>query len=101
MRQHWEAPRSSPALLSQPSHQPSLARCTTPIPAEIDQVGVQPDGACRLLGSDGPRISMSGIPVGPGASEAVVEELETDGALVITSLGRWLVAGFVLLALNR
>jgi hypothetical protein len=48
--------------------------------AEIDQVGVQPDRACAPLGGgEGAKLSSSGIPVGPGASELVIEELATDG----------------------
>lgn len=53
-------------------------------PAEIDQVGVQPDLACaRLGGGEGARMFSSGIPVGPGASEMVLEELTTDGGLAV------------------
>lgn len=57
---------------------------------------MQPDGACSPMADDGPSLSMSGIPVGPGASEAVVAELETDGGWwfaggVVPSMLDWLV----------
>ncbi|PRW57074.1 carboxyl-terminal-processing peptidase chloroplastic [Chlorella sorokiniana] len=60
----------------------TVAKYQTPGGSEIDQVGVKPDGACRPQSPDGPTISMSGIPVGPGASEAVVAELETDDCVL-------------------
>lgn len=64
-----------------PAHQPAAR---APLPCE--QVGVQPDRVCAPLGGVSPAAAasmMSGIPVGPGASDLVIEELETDG-------GSWL-----------
>ncbi|KAI3437893.1 hypothetical protein D9Q98_000338 [Chlorella vulgaris] len=61
----------------------TVAKYKTPAGSEIDQVGVQPDLACaRLGGGEGARMFSSGIPVGPGASEMVLEELTTDDCVL-------------------
>ncbi|EFN55782.1 hypothetical protein CHLNCDRAFT_30937 [Chlorella variabilis] len=61
----------------------TVAKYKTPAGSEIDQIGVQPDRACSPLGSgEGARLSSSGIPVGPGASEMVIEELATDDCVL-------------------
>ena len=43
---------------------------------------MQPDRACSPLGGAGGPLSMTGIPVGPGADEQVVEELASDDCVL-------------------
>ncbi|KAL4420229.1 hypothetical protein ABPG77_011053 [Micractinium sp. CCAP 211/92] len=62
----------------------TVAKYQTPGGSEIDQVGVQPDRGCAPLGGAAGMgaISMTGIPVGVGASEMVVNELATDDCVL-------------------
>ncbi|PSC70752.1 Carboxyl-terminal-processing protease [Micractinium conductrix] len=53
----------------------TVAKYQTPAGSDIDQIGVQPDRACAPLSGPG---GITGIPVGPGASAMVMEELSTD-----------------------
>lgn len=59
----------------------TVAKYRTPAGAEIDQIGVVPDGACSLNSPGGPS-SVPGVPIGPGADERVLEELATDDCLL-------------------
>ena len=43
---------------------------------------MQPDRACSPLGGAGGPLSMTGIPVGPGADQQVVEELASDDCVL-------------------
>ncbi|KAL4451911.1 hypothetical protein ABPG75_007573 [Micractinium tetrahymenae] len=62
----------------------TVAKYQTPGGSEIDQVGVQPDRGCAPLGGSAGMgaASMTGIPVGVGASEMVVNELATDDCVL-------------------
>jgi C-terminal peptidase prc len=59
----------------------TVAKYRTPAGTAIDKVGVIPDRACTSVIPGGPR-SVPGIPVGPGADEQVIDELETDSCVL-------------------
>lgn len=62
----------------------TVAKYQTPAGSEIDKIGVQPDRTCLpdRVGNALNVLSMTGIPVGPGASEMVLEELATDDCVL-------------------
>lgn len=60
----------------------TVAKYLTPLGAEIDKVGVAPDSSCSLVAAASSAAAQPGIPVGPGASRLVFEELETDGCVL-------------------
>ncbi|GAB4819205.1 hypothetical protein N2152v2_006251 [Parachlorella kessleri] len=58
----------------------TVAKYMTPAGSEIDKIGVLPDKACSPQ-PNGPA-AVPGIPVGPGASERVLEELGVDDCVL-------------------
>jgi carboxyl-terminal processing protease len=59
----------------------TVAKYRTPSGAEIDKIGVKPDRACSPIAPGGPA-SVPGIPLGPGADERVLDELESDDCVL-------------------
>ena len=79
-------PRNGKHIVVPPMGGPAaVAKYKTPDNHEIDKVGVRPDAACRPTGpAAGVRqASLAGIPIGPGADESVILELESDGGCAI------------------
>lgn len=62
----------------------TVAKYRTPSGADIDSIGVMPDRSCSLNGEATHKLALSvpGIPVGRGADELVMAELETDDCVL-------------------
>lgn len=60
----------------------TVAKYLTPAGEDIDKVGVHPNKGCSLEAPGGGKVTIPGIPVGPGADELVLQELSVDDCVL-------------------
>jgi len=60
----------------------TVAKYLTPVGEDIDKVGVHPNRGCSLEAPGGGKVTIPGIPVGPGADELVLQELSVDDCVL-------------------
>ena len=60
----------------------TVARYKTPSLAEIDQVGIKPDMACRLDGMPVGNEAASGMPLDRASADSIAQQLETDSCVL-------------------